>query len=289
MEGVLKPYLQAILTISLTTSSIIGLRTTAEANCDKYWTYVELAHDASKHADAYDDENNNGLEAAANSEALHWKDMANNEIETCNARDALANYYGDAADKAFFSGNSVEMLQLMVEAYSYGLALSEPNRWASIRQELKSKFELDDLPFLAPERHGTAYFAKALAAIKTTLAEREAIARQHQEIDRRNFAKRPKPPKHCIYDSAAEIVGTAAELNYPDAAREAGAVGTAIVAVSLSSDSKVLHAEIQKSAGNSALDDAAIESALGTKYKTEIVECHAKAGTFLYQADFTGQ
>jgi len=100
----------------------------------------------------------------------------------------------------------------------------------------------------------------------------------------------PTPKPACANPNApAAIKGTAAELEYPEIAREQGAVGTAIVKVTLSAGGSIQAATIQKSAGNAALDQAAIKSAKQTAYIAETVNCVPTAGSYLYQADFTGQ
>ncbi len=98
----------------------------------------------------------------------------------------------------------------------------------------------------------------------------------------------PKPAC-AVPNKGAAIKGSAVEAEYPDSAREAGAVGTAMVAVTLNASGDVSSVSINKSAGNIALDNAAKQAAQQTKYTPDTVNCVPTAGTYLFQVDFTGQ
>jgi len=90
-------------------------------------------------------------------------------------------------------------------------------------------------------------------------------------------------------NKAAAIKGSPAEPEYPDIARQQGAVGTTLVKVTLSATGSVTDASVNKSAGNPALDKAAIDAAKATQYTPDTLNCVPTAGSYLFQADFTGQ
>ena len=77
--------------------------------------------------------------------------------------------------------------------------------------------------------------------------------------------------------------------DYPEIAKAQGVEGTTQIAVALDASGNVLSATVHKSAGNAALDNAAISAAKQSKYSPEVVNCVKTAGTYLFRADFTGQ
>jgi len=83
--------------------------------------------------------------------------------------------------------------------------------------------------------------------------------------------------------------GEPVEPDYPDIAREQGAVGTTLVKVTLDTAGNVTDASVYKSAGNAALDQAAIKAAKATAYTPDIVNCVKTAGSYLFKADFNSQ
>ena len=89
-------------------------------------------------------------------------------------------------------------------------------------------------------------------------------------------------------DSAAAI-DHIVEPEYPDEAREASAVGTAIVEVDLDSQGKVTDSSVTTSTGNDALDDAALKAAQQTTYLPEIKACKGLSGHYQFRADFSGK
>ena len=100
----------------------------------------------------------------------------------------------------------------------------------------------------------------------------------------------PTPKPACaVPNKDAAIKGQAADADYPEIAKEQGAVGTAVVKVTLSADGAVSATSINKSAGNAALDQSAIAAAKATSYNAETVNCVPTAGSYLFQVDFTGQ
>ncbi|MDQ2908518.1 MAG: TonB family protein, partial [Candidatus Eremiobacteraeota bacterium] len=100
----------------------------------------------------------------------------------------------------------------------------------------------------------------------------------------------PTPKPQCAVPNApAAIKGQAVEPDYPDMARQEGATGTAEVKVTLTGSGVVQGTSIYKSAGNASLDQAAIKAAQQTAYTPDIVNCVQTAGSYLFEADFTGQ
>jgi TonB family protein len=92
-----------------------------------------------------------------------------------------------------------------------------------------------------------------------------------------------------VPNAAAAMKGEAAELEYPDIAREQGAIGTTVVKVTLDANGDVTDATIYKSAGNAALDQSAIKAAKATAYTPDIIDCVKTAGSYLFRAEFTGE
>lgn len=74
----------------------------------------------------------------------------------------------------------------------------------------------------------------------------------------------------------------------PAIAVDRGAVGTVAVRVELDASGDVLGASIQYSAGDAALDAAALEAARHSRFAPEIVDCAPHSGTYLFRVDFTG-
>ena len=100
----------------------------------------------------------------------------------------------------------------------------------------------------------------------------------------------PTPKPQCAVPNAqAAIRGTAVEPDYPDIARQQGAVGTTSVKVTLDPTGSVTDVSVYKSAGNAALDQAALKAARATAYTPDIVGCVKTAGSYIFEADFTGQ
>ena len=96
-------------------------------------------------------------------------------------------------------------------------------------------------------------------------------------------------PTCAVPNADAAIKGSAVEPDYPDIARQQGAVGTTSVKITLDASGNVVDATIAKSAGNASLDQAAIKAAKATAYTPDIINCVKTAGSYLFRADFTGQ
>ena len=103
-------------------------------------------------------------------------------------------------------------------------------------------------------------------------------------------APTPTPKPQCAVPNApAAIKGQAVEPDYPDIARQQGAVGTTNVKVTLDPTGSVTDVSVYKSAGNASLDQAALKAARATAYSPDVVNCVKTAGSYIFQADFTGQ
>ncbi|HTV74705.1 MAG TPA: TonB family protein [Candidatus Acidoferrales bacterium] len=76
---------------------------------------------------------------------------------------------------------------------------------------------------------------------------------------------------------------------YPEIAREQGAVGTTEVQVTLDERGGVVAVAVAQSSGNKALDEAALAAARASTFSPEIDDCQPVGGTYLFRADFTAQ
>lgn len=100
----------------------------------------------------------------------------------------------------------------------------------------------------------------------------------------------PTPKPACaVPNKDAAIKGTAADAEYPDIAKEQGAVGTTQVKVTLDASGGVQGVSVYKSSGNQALDNSALQAAKATAYTPETVNCVPQPGSYLFRVDFTGQ
>ena len=98
----------------------------------------------------------------------------------------------------------------------------------------------------------------------------------------------PTPKPVCAVPNADATTTNAAPPDYPDIARQQGAVGTTKVKVTLDAAGHVLDASVAKSAGNASLDQAAVKAARASTFAPEVVNCVKTAGSYLFSADFTG-
>jgi TonB family protein len=85
----------------------------------------------------------------------------------------------------------------------------------------------------------------------------------------------------------AEIDGYAAQLAYPDMARELGQTGTTLVKVTLAADGTVVAEAIYASSGSSLLDRSALNAAAATHYRASIFRCEPISGSFIFKAEFS--
>jgi protein TonB len=100
----------------------------------------------------------------------------------------------------------------------------------------------------------------------------------------------PTPKPVCANPNmAASVKGSPVEPDMPEIARQQGAVGTTLVKVTLDATGSVAGADVYKSAGNPALDQAAVKAARATSYNAEVVNCVKTAGSYLFSASFTSE
>ncbi len=99
----------------------------------------------------------------------------------------------------------------------------------------------------------------------------------------------PTPRPSCAVPNKEAATTRAVQPDYPDIARQQGAAGTTQVKVSLSATGAVLGTAVYRSSGNAALDSAALAAARASAYSPEIENCERVPGSYLFQADFTGQ
>jgi TonB family protein len=97
------------------------------------------------------------------------------------------------------------------------------------------------------------------------------------------------PPPRCAQPHKDATTTRAIEPDYPDLARQQGAVGTVLVRVSLSASAVVTDTRIYKSSGNAQLDKAALAAARASSYAAEVDDCQPAAGIYIFHVDFTGQ
>jgi protein TonB len=100
----------------------------------------------------------------------------------------------------------------------------------------------------------------------------------------------PTPKPQCANPNQdAAIKGTAVSPDYPDIARQQGAVGTTQVKVTLDANGTPVDVSVYKSSGNAALDNSALKAAKETEYEPDIINCVKTPGAYLFRADFTGE
>jgi protein TonB len=97
----------------------------------------------------------------------------------------------------------------------------------------------------------------------------------------------PSPKPACEAPHVDATVVKVAEAEYPETARQSGAVGSVDVEVSLTATGAVTGTSIYKSSGNAALDAAGVRAAQDSTYKPELLDCKPSPGTYLFHADFT--
>ena len=100
-------------------------------------------------------------------------------------------------------------------------------------------------------------------------------------------AATPKPA--CANPHVDATVTRAVEPEFPELARQQGAVGVTQVQVTLTETGAVSDAKVYKSSGNASLDKSAITAAKQSTYSPEIDNCEKEAGTYLFRAEFTAQ
>jgi periplasmic protein TonB len=99
----------------------------------------------------------------------------------------------------------------------------------------------------------------------------------------------PPTPPRCAQPHKDATTTRPVEPDYPDLARQQGAVGTVQVKVSLTPTGSVVSTSVYKSSGNALLDKAALAAARASSYAPEVEDCSPVAGTYLFRADFSSQ
>jgi TonB family protein len=89
-------------------------------------------------------------------------------------------------------------------------------------------------------------------------------------------------------NSDVSIAGIPARAEYPEIAREQGAVGSTLVKVSIDVAGNAVDGNIFKSSGSAVLDQSALRAAAASHYNPAIVDCIKTPGSFLFRADFDG-
>jgi len=99
----------------------------------------------------------------------------------------------------------------------------------------------------------------------------------------------PTPKPQCAQPHVEANAVDKAEPEYPEIARQQGAVGTTQVKVTLDAAGTVTDAAVYKSSGNQSLDQSAVKAAKASRYTPEIDACQKIAGSYLFTADFQTQ
>jgi periplasmic protein TonB len=99
-------------------------------------------------------------------------------------------------------------------------------------------------------------------------------------------APTPTPRPACAVPNKDAVLTRGVEPEYPEIARQQGAVGTTQVKVTLTATGGVSAATVYKSSGNAALDNAAVAAARASSYAPETENCAPIAGSYLFRADF---
>jgi TonB family protein len=267
----------------------------------------------------YSQENEGDLAEAEWKNMVHQLDLAADGMLTCDARDVNAMYsylgvhasmlklssaevhlevaLGDASDQEgirlarSYRDSVLDTALLELEgAYYYGMANAKPGEYSYFKQTLKDAFLKAHRPWRSPEapwsskssvkkkpevRGGSNTVVKASPAPKAG----PAIAAP---------APTPTLPR-CAQPHKDATTTRRVEPDYPDLARQQGAVGTVQVKVSLSATGSVVSTSVYKSSGNGALDRAALAAARVSSYSPGIEACEPVPDTLLFRADFNGQ
>lgn len=101
-------------------------------------------------------------------------------------------------------------------------------------------------------------------------------------------APTPAKPSCTVPNQDASVVNKV-DPDYPDAARQVSATGTARIRVDLSPTGTVTNVAVYQSAGNASLDQAAMKAARESTYSPEIVDCQKTAKSYLFLATFDAQ
>lgn len=97
----------------------------------------------------------------------------------------------------------------------------------------------------------------------------------------------PPPTPSCANPNVEAHAIDAVSPDTPQAAQEAGAIGTVQVEVSLAASGAVTSVAVLRSAGFAPLDNAALRAARQSTYAPEVRDCRPVAGDYVFRADFT--
>lgn len=97
----------------------------------------------------------------------------------------------------------------------------------------------------------------------------------------------PPPTPSCANPNVAARAVDAISPDTPQAAQEAGAIGSVEIEVSLAASGAVTSVAVLRSAGFVPLDDAALRAARQSTYAPEVRDCRPVAGDYVFRADFT--
>lgn len=100
----------------------------------------------------------------------------------------------------------------------------------------------------------------------------------------------PTPtPRACAQPHADAVMTQGVEPEYPEIARQQGAVGVTQVKVDLDPKGNVVGASVYKSSGSPILDREAMKAARASRYRAEVENCVAVGGSYLFRAEFQTQ
>jgi protein TonB len=94
-------------------------------------------------------------------------------------------------------------------------------------------------------------------------------------------------PRVCARPNSDARTIRAVEPDYPEIARERGAVGVAQVRVTLLATGAVRDAAIYRSSGDGSLDLEAVKAARASTYAPAFEDCSAVGGQYIFRAEFT--
>lgn len=97
----------------------------------------------------------------------------------------------------------------------------------------------------------------------------------------------PAATPSCANPNVAAHAVDAISPETPQAAQEAGAIGSVQIEVSLAASGAVTSVAVLRSAGFAPLDDAALRAARQSTYAAEVRDCRPVAGDYVFRAEFT--
>jgi TonB family protein len=95
----------------------------------------------------------------------------------------------------------------------------------------------------------------------------------------------PVAARACPEPNREAVVARAQQPGYPQSAKLPRRV-TVQIAVTIDPSGKLVAEHVFKSSGNQAIDEAALQSASGSKYSPKLVDCQAVTADYLFRVDF---